>query len=303
MSSRTAFARIANISALGLATIMVTVDAAGVVRASTGTEPPSDAGADTIDGRFDVGGRNLYLKCEGSGSPTVVYLHGSGGTSSNAGEIPSLLSDDYRVCVYDRANVGRSDPEEGPLTAANAVADLHTLLDVAEVPGPYLLLGASFGGDIAFTYAGTHPDDVNGVVVLDPNLPGIRAWEQEFVPAEFLPPEDALEELWKDDPEQMDPYGSMDQLDTAADTFPAVPAILFALEEYEFPPEFGEGAEAALHDLQQDAMDLFDPGQVRIVDTPHYMEPEIPDEISAAVREVIATATEGSAPPQPTTST
>ena len=89
MSSRTAFARIATISASGLAAITVTVDAAGAARASTSTEPPSDASADTIDGLFDVGGgRNLYLKCEGTGSPTIVYLHGAGGTSSNAGAGP-----------------------------------------------------------------------------------------------------------------------------------------------------------------------------------------------------------------------
>ncbi len=81
MSSRTAFARIATIAALALTATTVSVDAAGVARASTSTEPPSDASADTIDGLFDVGGgRNLYLKCEGTGSPTIVYFHGAGGT-------------------------------------------------------------------------------------------------------------------------------------------------------------------------------------------------------------------------------
>ena len=257
---------------------------------------------DTIDGLFDVGGgRNLYLKCEGTGSPTIVYLHGSGGTSSNAGEIPSLLSDDYRVCVYDRANVGRSDPAEGPLSASDAVEDLHALLATAAVPGPYVLLGASYGGVVTFVYAGTYPDDVAGVVLLDPDVPGGRAWEQEFIPEEFWLPEDS----WRDDPEQMDIYASGEQLDAAADNVPPVPALLLIPDEdhTEVPPEFVEAAEA-YSELQEGAMDLFDPGEVRLVASPHYMEPEIPEEIAAAVREVIgaSSAAEASVTSAPTTS-
>ena len=240
-------------------------------------------------------GRRLYLECEGTGSPTIVYLHGSGGSSSSAEPVLSLLRDDYRVCGYDRANAGRSDPAEGPLTAADAVEDLHALLATAEVPGPYVLLGDSRGGVVAFVYAGTHPEDVAGVVLLDPDVPRIRAWEQEFIPgAEVDPPEDA----WMDDVEQMDVYGSLSILDAVTGNVPAVPAILFTLEDYEFPPEFGEGATEALHQLQKEAVGYFDPGEVRIVDTPHYMEPEIPEEIAAAVREVIggSVSTETSGP-------
>ena len=136
--------------AAGTTSLLTSVAIAGTTEATSTTEPEpgavqtvppdeSSAGSfgDTIDGLFDVGGgRNLYLHCEGTGAPSVVYLHGHGGPSSSAGRIPSLLQDDYRVCVYDRANVGRSDPAEGPLTIADAVEDLHSLLDVAEVPGP-----------------------------------------------------------------------------------------------------------------------------------------------------------------------
>jgi pimeloyl-ACP methyl ester carboxylesterase len=301
VSSRTAFARITTFAALALTATTVSVDTPGIAQASTSTEPPSDASVNTIEGLFDVGGgRTLYLKCGGTGAPTIIYLHGHGGTSSNAGRIPSLLSDDYRVCVYDRANVGRSDPAEGPRTSADAVEDLHTLLDVAEVPGPYALLGASQGGAIAFTYAGTHPDDVIGLVLLDPAVPGTVAWEREFVPEEYWQPEDG----WRDDPEQIDFHGSDEQLDAAAQSFPVVPAILLIPEESEIPPDFGEGAAEAMRQLQQDAMDLFDPGEVRIVDSPHYMEPEIPEEIAAAVREVIgaSSSAEGSVTSAPTTS-
>jgi pimeloyl-ACP methyl ester carboxylesterase len=255
----------------------------------TVAEQSSDASEGSIDGLFDVGGgRRLYLNCQGTGSPTIVYFHGGGGVSSNAGRIPSLLRDDYRFCVYDRANVGRSDPAEGPLTAADAAEDLHSLLAAAEVPGPHVLLGASFGGVVAFVYAGTYPEDVAGLVLLDPDIPGINDWVLDFLDEDFLLPEEELRELWRDDPEQMDGIiRSVEELDAAAETVPAVPAILLVPEGSEVPPEFGEGAAAALRALQEDAMDHFDPGEVRIVESPHYMEPEIPEEIAAAVRDVI----------------
>jgi pimeloyl-ACP methyl ester carboxylesterase len=287
--------------AAGTSSLLASVAIAGTTAAASTTEPEpaavqtvppdeSSAGAsgDTIDGLFDVGGgRNLYLHCEGSGAPTVVYLHGHGGSSSNAGEIPSLLHHDYRVCVYDRANVGRSDPAEGPRTVADAVEDLHTLLDAAEVPGPYVLLGASLGGLLEFVYASTHPDDVVGLVLLDPDVPGSNDWIIEFLDPELLLSEDELRQLWRDDPEKMDETASRYELDAAAESFPAVPAILLTPEEFELPPEFGEGAAVAYRQLQQEAMDLFDPGEVRVVESAHYMEPVIPEEIAAAVREVI----------------
>jgi pimeloyl-ACP methyl ester carboxylesterase len=281
-------------------------DTTGATPVDTAVEQTAEGSADRIEGLFDVGyGRRLYLHCQGTGAPTVIYLHGGGGVSSNAGAIPSLLHDDYRVCVYDRANVGRSDPAEGPRTLADAAEDLYTLLDVAEVPGPYALLGASLGGDIAFTYAGTHPDDVVGLVLLDPNMPGSGAWEQEFIPDEFRPSEEELKDMWRDDPEHMDFSAWWEQLDAAANNFPAVPALLLIPDEdhNEVPPEFREAAEA-YRELQEDAMDLFDPGEVRLVASPHYMEPEIPDEIAVAVREVIdgPVSAETSVTPAPTTS-
>jgi pimeloyl-ACP methyl ester carboxylesterase len=179
------------------------------------------------------------------------------------------------------------------------------LLDVADVPGPYVLLGASLGGDIAFFYAATHPDDLVGLVLLDPDVPDPTGTMQEFVPEGFPAPEDELRDFWRSDPEQMDDaFLWFDQLNATAESFPAVPAILLTPPESEFPPEFGEGVAEAFRQVQEDAMALFNPGEVRIVDAPHYMEPVIPEEIAAAVREVIDTSTsaEASVTSAPTTS-
>jgi pimeloyl-ACP methyl ester carboxylesterase len=144
---------------------------------STTTPPPATtqaAATGDIDASFDVGGHKLHLRCQGkgsSGSPTVVYLHGLGGDGSDVESISSPLAGQVRVCTYDRVNVGRSDSDPGRHTGADSVRDLHALLEAAGVPGPYLLVGFSFGGLLAIMYAGTYPDQVMGLLSLDGSLP------------------------------------------------------------------------------------------------------------------------------------
>ena len=106
-----------------------------------------DVKAYPIPGRLvDVGGHRLHLSCTGSGSPTVVLEPGGGAMSSNLGWITPAVARDTRVCVYDRAGRGWSDPADTPQDGARIATDLHTLLHSAGVPGPYLLAGHSFGG-------------------------------------------------------------------------------------------------------------------------------------------------------------
>ena len=84
-----------------------------------------------------------------------------------------MLRDEHRICVYDRANVDRSDDVPGLRTGESSVTDLHRLLDAAGVEPPYVLLGASFGGLISYSYAATYPDEVVGMVLLDAQIPGL----------------------------------------------------------------------------------------------------------------------------------
>ena len=156
---------------------------------------PADTTPSAQEGLFDVGGHKLYLKCEGSGSFTVVWLHGfietpGGGDGQNAGLVPSFLRDYARVCLYDRANVGRSGSLPGPLTGKASVEDLHRLLAAAHTPGPYVLVGGSFGGLSAVMYAATYPKDVAGMVLLDASLPDdVVKIDERFLPptARFKP--------------------------------------------------------------------------------------------------------------------
>jgi pimeloyl-ACP methyl ester carboxylesterase len=131
-----------------------------------------DARAYPMPGQLiDVGGHRLHLHCTGSGSPTVVLEPGGGAASSDLGWIAPAIARDTRVCVYDRAGRGWSEAADGPQDGAHIAADLHTLLDRAHVPGPYVLAGHSFGGLYVLSFAAQFPDQVAGMVLLDSTAP------------------------------------------------------------------------------------------------------------------------------------
>jgi len=119
----------------------------------------------------DVGGRSLHLRCTGSGTPTVLLQPGAGEISSNTGWIAPAVAKQTRVCVYDRAGRGWSDPADAPQDGAALVADLHTLLARAHVTGPYVVAGHSFGGLYTLAFAARYPDEVVGMVLLDSTAP------------------------------------------------------------------------------------------------------------------------------------
>jgi pimeloyl-ACP methyl ester carboxylesterase len=119
----------------------------------------------------DVGGHRLHLHCTGSGTPTVILEPGQGGVSSDSHWIATAVARDSTVCVYDRAGRGWSDAADGPQDGDQIAADLHTLLDRAHVPGPYVLAGHSFGGLYVQAFAAQFPDQVAGMVLLDSTAP------------------------------------------------------------------------------------------------------------------------------------
>jgi pimeloyl-ACP methyl ester carboxylesterase len=116
---------------------------------------------------IDVGGHRLHISCTGTGGPTVVLEAGFGGDTTSWAWVAPDVAHDTRVCVYDRAGVGWSEPADGPQDGVAVATDLHTLLDRAHEPGPYVLVGHSLGGAFVLNFAARYPNDVAGVVLLD----------------------------------------------------------------------------------------------------------------------------------------
>jgi pimeloyl-ACP methyl ester carboxylesterase len=136
----------------------------------------ADAKAYPMPGQLiDVGGHRLHLSCTGAGTPTVVLEPGAGGMSSSLGWIAPAVARDTRVCVYDRAGRGWSEPADSAQDGAQIATDLHTLLQRGQVPGPYVLAGHSFGGLYVLTFAARYPDEVAGMVLVDSTAPASAA--------------------------------------------------------------------------------------------------------------------------------
>jgi pimeloyl-ACP methyl ester carboxylesterase len=119
----------------------------------------------------DVGPYRLHLECTGSRSPTVILEPGGGGSAASMGLIAPSVARDSRVCVYDRAGRGWSDPAASPPDGAQIATDLHTLLHRGHVPGPYVLAGHSFGGLYVMSFAVQYPQEVAGLVLVDSTAP------------------------------------------------------------------------------------------------------------------------------------
>jgi len=135
------------------------------------TPGPGDV---VYSGRIDIGGgRKLEVRCAGVGSPTIL-LEG-GGITPSMDEYPSSfvfdLAKTTTTCQYSRAGGGMSSAPTGPRTMAGLVGDVDAMLaalkDQADVQGPYLFVGWSFGGTVALAEALAHPDHTVGLVILD----------------------------------------------------------------------------------------------------------------------------------------
>jgi pimeloyl-ACP methyl ester carboxylesterase len=115
----------------------------------------------------DVGDHRLHINCTGTGSPTVVIVSGLGDWSTSWGVVQPEVAKTTRVCTYDRSGLGWSDASSLPSDAAQFAKELHTLLQNANVPGPYVLVGHSLGGFIVRTFAHDYASEVAGVVLVD----------------------------------------------------------------------------------------------------------------------------------------
>jgi pimeloyl-ACP methyl ester carboxylesterase len=127
-----------------------------------------DLAAHPAPGRLvDVGGHRLHIWCTGTGEPAVILESGLGGSSFDWGFVQPRIAEFTRVCSYDRAGAGYSDPGPSPRTVRRIAQELARLLDRAGVDGPLVLAGGSIGGLMVRVFASEHGGRVAGLVLVD----------------------------------------------------------------------------------------------------------------------------------------
>lgn len=120
-------------------------------------------------------GRRANIHCTGAGAPTIVLEAGLGFPNLSWRKVQPLLAARNRVCAYDRAGIGFSDPGPAPRTPARLATELRALMRAAAEPPPYVVVGSSFGGMVARAFAVRYRADTAGVVLVDPAYPGQTA--------------------------------------------------------------------------------------------------------------------------------
>lgn len=158
---------------IGVLAVLVAAAFAGALYESVAEA--ADARAYPPPGKMvDIGGYRLHINCIGTGSPTVVIDAGWGDSSASWNSwVQSPAARTTRVCTYDRAGMGYSDPGPLPRTAERFAQELHASLSSAGESGPYVLAGHSAGGLTVRVFAHQYPADVAGVVLIDSMSPSV----------------------------------------------------------------------------------------------------------------------------------
>ena len=121
--------------------------------------------------RFDVGGYRMHIDCTGEGSPAVILESGLGDSYLSWRKVQPEIAKFTRVCSYDRAGLGYSDPSPQPRTSKVIAGELNALLKAAGVPPPYVLVGHSMGGFHVRVFVGLYRSEVAGMVLVDASHP------------------------------------------------------------------------------------------------------------------------------------
>ena len=258
------------IRAAGLAFVAVVVVACG--------SPAGSPSANTIEGRSDVGGHELWISCTGSGSPTVVFDAGLGNGAAAWSLVRPAVAETTRACAYDRAGIGQSPPRsDRHAVSVGVMADeLIRLLDAARIEGPVVLVGHSYGGMIVRLVAGRHPDLVVGLVLVD-------AASEHELEGEWL----AKDVDWVDGSTLIDRPTSGVEL-AAVDDLGDIPLVVlsqgqtsgqFAVEWSRFQAELATLSSNSVHVVARDSG--------------HSIQHDAPDLVTAAIAAVVHSAREG----------
>ena len=270
-----------------------------ITRFEIAEAPPRMPVTGRYSGSFDIGGRRLFLRCTGTGTPTVVF---QGGLTTDWVDVQRRVSRVTRACSYDPANAlwGRSDDAPTPRTARDVVRDLHALLTAARVPGPYVLAGHSDGGLFAQLYALRHPRAIRGLVLIDAVHSDYYARRIALI-RRLLPPA-AAEQLVRAlrhrpppilDPEQIDIGASQAQVRAALASHPMRPMPLYVLtrdhpDAPESDPVLARADEELWRTLQDELATLVPRSRHEIAaGSGHDIQHDRPDVVVHAIRAVV----------------
>jgi pimeloyl-ACP methyl ester carboxylesterase len=130
--------------------------------------PCSGSGDGPTELMVSVGSHSLHAVVAGEGAPPVVFDGGIGARSDEYRVLQDRIAAITTTVVYDRAGYGASEVGPLPRDSKTEVEELRRLLAALDIQGPYVLVGHSLGGLNAEVFSSLHPEEVAGLVLLDP---------------------------------------------------------------------------------------------------------------------------------------
>lgn len=242
--------------------------------------------------RVDIGGCKLYTAQSGLGSPTVVFESGVGEDTSTWQNVQPAIARFARTFVYDRAGLGKSEASGKPRQIEELVLELHQVLHVAQVPAPYILVGHSLGGAIVQLYAHNYPNEIAGLVLVDPEDGRlIDELHARMAPEEWQKREEMMNQMMKQasatQAAELKATKESGKAMAAALPLPKVPIVLLTgtLKDPNFP---GNSLEQDTKlELQNKLLSqLPDARHVLVPQSRHYIQDDAPALVIKAVHDV-----------------
>jgi pimeloyl-ACP methyl ester carboxylesterase len=246
----------------------------------------------------DVGGRKLHACVFGQGSPTVVFVSGTGNAPQGAwNPLIDPLASEATLITYDRAGVGKSEIGDLPTHAKQSAVDLHRLLEELNPPKPVLFVGHSFGVSIVKLFASLFPGDVGGMVLMDGVPSTIVDAQKKILSGADL---ERLEKMTSGATAPPHPRTEMDymfesrQQELTMGPLPRVPVLVLiagANRENGVPPVFSLETRRKMAqlgiDLQKEMAAELGGEYIVFDDLSHHMHLENPARIIGAIRPMI----------------
>ena len=256
-----------------------------VAEASGFFGPPSDEVRMGTPGMVTVGDHQLYLTCQGEGSPTVVMEAGGRGNSGSWHLVQPFVADFTRVCAYDRAVTGLSESIPPHNTAQAIADDLHALLANAGIEGPYVLVGHSLGGILVRVFSNRYLDEVVGMVLVDTGHGDpVARFQEVLTPEEWQLVRDVI--LHTDGGFTLP--GGLDLMGPDLGDIPLLVLTAGRSGDSPLPPDIVERLNQVRQDTQEELLALSSNStHVLVEDSGHGIQQERPDVVIEAIRQVV----------------
>jgi pimeloyl-ACP methyl ester carboxylesterase len=275
--------------------------------------------------RVDVKGRKMHIDCTGVGSPTVILDSGLGDSYLSWRKVQPQIAKFTRVCSYDRAGLGYSDPSSEPRTSKVIAEELHALLQAASISPPFVIVGHSMGGYDVRVYTSLYRNEIVGMILVDAshpdqenrfppelkNMEGSWHREAQFVTAtmpfgiprllglcENDPVTRAADCNWHSAREQLAEMSAFPE--SAAETastgsLSELPLAVLSHDpdkpSSDLPPDLAKPTNAAWEKMQEELAHLSTQGTQTVAkNSAHYIQIDRPDVVIDAVRNVVEQA-------------